>query len=257
MFRPIEQREFEGTQEQYFLVGYRAVCHEVYQKAAAVNSYEIFRGYLDKGKNIEDQLQIQREIKRSEKSVEKGLEDFLSLKATYDRALKNGNLQDFHFCEIELNGDLSIVAAGPITPEFLPDGKKIQSVDNLVDDLENALIGFTTRGNSFSLIFSWPKFFSKVTEYIESLIKIRSIDLPDFILETLFTHIENIYFSESWWNALQPSQKEKIMIMIRTYHPHTECIRARGSKYLNWSLKKIRTSFSNHQNSEATNGEKP
>ena len=37
-FEPIENQPFNNTLQQCFLIGYRALCHEVYQKTAAVRA---------------------------------------------------------------------------------------------------------------------------------------------------------------------------------------------------------------------------
>ncbi len=58
-FEPLETAEFTATEEQCFLVGYRALCHEVYQKTGALRADSIIRQMVDRGLPLEMQMAAQ------------------------------------------------------------------------------------------------------------------------------------------------------------------------------------------------------
>ena len=62
MFAPIESQVFAHTREQCFLTGYRALCHEIHLKQAAIRAYDFLSSAVDRGHKIADQIEIQKEL---------------------------------------------------------------------------------------------------------------------------------------------------------------------------------------------------
>ena len=63
LFTDLETRPFVGDEKQCFLIGYRAACHEIYQKIA-VNTIgnPLMQKNLDKGLPKDNQIAIQKRL---------------------------------------------------------------------------------------------------------------------------------------------------------------------------------------------------
>ena len=85
-FAPLEDAPFTATDEQCFLLGYRAVCRELYQKQAALNAVSYLRT-LDRGRSVEEQMGFQRFLDRMERGQTAGCRDLVERKSDFDRIL--------------------------------------------------------------------------------------------------------------------------------------------------------------------------
>jgi len=75
IFSPIEKQYFTATNEQCFLLGYRAIARELYLKKASLNIMEYSLMQLDRGKSLEGQIHIQSFLKGQEKAILAGIRD--------------------------------------------------------------------------------------------------------------------------------------------------------------------------------------
>ena len=82
IFSPLEKQEFNGTPEQCFLLGYRALALELYKKRAAINLFSSFLNEVDKGYPLEAQVEMQAFFQNFQMSSEAGLKDLKQYKST-------------------------------------------------------------------------------------------------------------------------------------------------------------------------------
>ena len=78
IFQPLEKSKFTGTQEQCFLLGYRALAREIYTKKAA-NSPELsdIRHNMDIGMSLREQRMLQEVTRDMEVGLSVGLKDLM------------------------------------------------------------------------------------------------------------------------------------------------------------------------------------
>ena len=55
-FAPVEDAPFTATDEQCFLLGYRAMCRELYQKTTALEATKNYIRTLDRGRSVQEQI---------------------------------------------------------------------------------------------------------------------------------------------------------------------------------------------------------
>ena len=140
-FRPLETVCFNGDAEQCFLVGYRALCHEVFQKIGVLKSYPVIRRLADRGVPEEQQREIQGMWMSLDAGTRKGLDDFQRLKGAMDACLLNGNHSRWCRAVVNFCGDLPVASTGAITPTRSFDGEQLQVLHDVEADIEELLFG--------------------------------------------------------------------------------------------------------------------
>ena len=93
IFEQLEKKTFAGTQEQCFLLGYRALAREIYTKTAASSpELSAMLHYMDRGRTPTEQRKLQTEKRLLETGLSAGLRDMNHCKQRHDEIL---NAQQF------------------------------------------------------------------------------------------------------------------------------------------------------------------
>lgn len=230
IFEPIEKglSQFNQTSEHCFLIGYRALCHEYYMKLASVNASETANKFINEYGDAVDKYFLNH----TDKETLEGFEIVKKIKSMYDLALLSQDFSDFNFLSISFSGSLSIVSTGMITPGFDLKGNKIQ--DYYDEFLEGLPFGMISNGGRHFFVFHWPKRFKQVTKLIDSVLKIYSSRIPDFLIQYAFANIENVYFSEDWWVRLQPKSKDYINELVLDTTSPSKSFHIKNLNLVNW-----------------------
>lgn len=236
-FSEIEDHEFVPTDEQAFLIGYRALAQELYMKKSAVSA--------------SDQLDEISEIKNDpietyfnnfhNKEFERGLKNIEETKEIYDEALLKKSFEGFNYLVVSFSGSLSVASTGMMNPlHSLRDGI-VQ--DYYSDFLENLFVGVTSNGGRHFIVFHWSRTYEKTTKYIEEMLLIRNSHLPTFLIQFMFLFIENTYFSKKWWEKLPSEYKKYLTALAYTPNPHRSPFRYENIDLVNWSNIKLIENF--------------
>lgn len=237
-FSKIEKEDFLGSDEQCFLIGYRALCHEYYMKMASVNSGETLREHYKRNRDAVDIYFLEHQ----NKEVEEGYGFVKAIKCIYDKALIAGDYQSFNYLSISFTGSLSVVSTGMMTPDYSLTGKQLQDYFNFFG--ENLFFGFISNGGQNYVVFHWPKKYTKVTNYIESILTLNKSELPNFIVQFIFRYVENTYFSEKWWNSLSNEDKNFIVSLASDMQQYGYPLKVENRNLVNWQNIKIKKHFS-------------
>ncbi|MBF4286540.1 hypothetical protein, partial [Vibrio anguillarum] len=84
LFKAIELEEFHPSLPNAWASSYRAVCHEYYQKKAAMEAVEWQTENIDKGLELYQQVLIQEKLYISNLNVKKGFEDIERIKLAFE-----------------------------------------------------------------------------------------------------------------------------------------------------------------------------
>ncbi len=85
-FAPVEKQMFSGTAEQCFLLGYRAICREVFVRRCRVGVADVMRS-MDQGRSLEAQAGIQTYASAFAHGSQLGTDDLGWHKSQYDKLL--------------------------------------------------------------------------------------------------------------------------------------------------------------------------
>lgn len=118
LFADLETVQFTGNAKQCFLIGYRALCHEVYQKRAVNVAHPILRENLDKERPKEEQEEIQNLLSVFVLGTEKGDEEINALKRIYDVPVQTMIFPKLNYAVISFDGDISVASTGVVSPDF-------------------------------------------------------------------------------------------------------------------------------------------
>lgn len=219
-FRLLEIQPFVGSAEQIFLIAYRAICWELYQKTGAIRSGAALRQNIDRGSPEETQRMIQELLAIQDAGFQKGLADLQHTKLQMDRALLNREFSPFASYELEFEGPLSIAATGAVTPNRTIDNQPLQTLHDPNRKTEWLAFGTVPREGGGSVVFFWSKSEKAPLRYIEKLNALNDSQLPQVIAQFLFTHCENTYFAQIWWESLLESQRDFLTGLMANYNPY-------------------------------------
>ncbi len=214
LFRPIESRPFTGSDEQTLLIGYRPICHELYQKQAALDAALALRQDLDRGRPPAIQHSIQELGAAYRDALMLGLQDNSYMKAVFDRVLKAGAFEELRSITIRLRGRPTIASTGAPHVEFTLRGKRLQEVGAGKVPLHAYAYGVVSVPDGCVFSAVWPAEFAKCGEFMESLLSYESESIPSVLTELYFRYVENTYFSLDWWSSLPPENQERITKLV-------------------------------------------
>lgn len=202
IFSPLEKKNFRATQEQCFLLGYRAISREYYTKHASVNLSDM-RRESDKGRNVIEQVEIQTFNKILERGLVAGLRDIHYHKQAYD-----GNMmkQQFDLAQayiIEIEGPPPVMCSGALFPEQDFNGAQLQDLLDL-SRVPDMLCLSSFYGGQYGVIaLTWlAQSDGACRPFIDSLKTLPDRCVSGALLRLIFTHSENVHISPVWWEGL-------------------------------------------------------
>lgn len=211
IFRPVEKKMFSCSQEQCFLLGYRALAREIYTKTAAASLTDIRRD-ADKGRSIDDQLQIQNLNLLYEVGLGAGIRDNDHYKSIYDTVLMERDFSCVRSYVIELERPPDVMCSGGVFPEQDFGGCELQDVADVAATPH--LLTFTSfyGGDSGAIVFTWlPESDQTCKRFIESLHRVPDAVLTNALLRFFFEHCENVYLNPDWWEELPAQTRDAVI----------------------------------------------
>jgi hypothetical protein len=219
-FAPLESKPFIGSKEQIFLIGYRAVCWELYQKIRAIRAYPTISRNLDRGTPIDLQKLIQKSVSVQNAGFRKGYEDVKKVKSAMDEAYLRKDYSAYDTLRIKIKGPIDIAATGGITPNRTLNGVHLQTLHDVNAKIEWLSFGLDIEPDGASIVFLWESSNNAPYKYIEELQRLSNEDLECFIPQFFFAHCENTYFAESWWRNCSIVSKSFVRDLMLNSNPY-------------------------------------
>lgn len=211
IFSPIEKQEFTSSQEQCFLLAYRALSREVYAKSASASMAPL-RKSLDKGKSEEAQRHIQETSFLFDLGVSAGVNDNEFYKAEFDRRLNSGDFSDVRAYIVRLDEPPAVMCSGAFFPEEDFDGNSLQDLVDLEKIPDLVSVNSFASGSYGYVVLSWlSQNDSSCMALVNSLAKIPNDSITPALLRLFFVHFENLYISPVWWEGLSAGQRSSLI----------------------------------------------
>lgn len=243
MFLPIDNQPFAVSEEQVFLITYRAFSREVFTKKAHAESIELIKE-MDRGRGEMEQTTIQEYALLMQAVVNAGLRDNSIYKNKFDEILVNRNFSEIDFWVLKLENPPDIMGAGAFSPEFDFKGNRLQDLADL--DVTFDLITYSSlaSGDKGFFLFSWLKENMNCFKFVKSLKEIGQNKIPNSIVRMLFQHSENLFLRPAWWESLDDNPKamlnDKMLIGI---HPgkgvDSNGLLDDGVDYVDWRINEV------------------
>lgn len=220
LFAPIEQRPFQATPEQCFLLAYRAVCHELYQKRSASNSRPEVHKLLIEDSPPTRGLLLQQALNAQTSGVLKGLADAIDIKSEMDEALRSANFDQWVHTIFYFSGDVSIVTAGAPTPNFDFQGNNIQTLHDIASNIQPMPIGMSVADTGFAVVFSGRRTDPAPVAFANQLRSFPPNEVPHIIAQFMLAYLENTFFSRSWWDSRRMYVRSQVRQIAREPNPY-------------------------------------
>lgn len=242
IFAPLEKGEFTASQEQCFLLSYRAFTREVYTKRAMADGQEFIRNG-DRGKSIVEQQEHQATHYFSNIGISAGVRDNEQRKALFDLILDKRSFESVRAYVIELQSPPPVMLSGSFSPEQDFEGNALQDLGDLtrLPDLisANAFSG----GDKGVIVFSWLAEEKASCDLAQSLSRIPDLQLTDALLRLFLESCENLHMQPEWWEGLSESQRTALINrMDISANPEvardSSCLRDDGVRVMPWTVQK-------------------
>jgi len=211
IFSKVEKQSFLGSQEQCFLLAYRALAREIYTKKALVSSSNI-RQQADRGKSLEQQYTIQVWNSLIDVGASAGLRDIEYYKTMYDKVLLSGDFSSVRAYIIELDSSPPIMCSAGIFPEQDFEGNQLQDVADL--EVTSHLLNFTSfyGGNRGVIVFTWLLESDPTCRpFVDSLRALPPDRMTDGIIRFFFEFCENLHIRPEWWENLESNKRDALI----------------------------------------------
>lgn len=241
IFSKVENEPFLGSQEQCFLIAYRALAREIYTKKALVSSSNI-RRQADRGVSLEQQYAIQAMNSLMDIGASAGLHNIEYYKTIFDKILLSGDFSGIRAYIIELDSPPSIMCSGGVFPEQDYEGNRLQDVANL--QVISHLLNFSSfyGGNRGFIVFTWlPECDRTCQPFIDSLRTLPPDRMTDGLIRFLFEFCENLHIRPEWWENLEGNKRDSLIDRLSasanpTIARKSGCLADDGIKYDNWPV---------------------
>ncbi len=210
VFEPVERQVFTGTPEQCFLLSYRSICFEMYEKSGSERSNPIMAELVDRGLPLEAQQRAQEILGVMRLGVQKGREDAETVKEFMDRQLLSGDYRGWRWLILEFTGPLSITTCGAISPNVGLSGEQLQVLHDLNSDAQWLTVNVVPTKTGGALVLGHMVDAMAPTRFVDELNALVDDRLLQILPQFVFAYIENCYFSGSWWTSL-PSEQQKLI----------------------------------------------
>jgi hypothetical protein len=153
-FAPVEKEPFTATDQQCFLLGYRAVCRELYQKTTVMDAIPFLRDQ-DKGRDLADQLFWQQVLSDMSQGMTAGLHDLQRRKTIFDKTLVQGTYADVCHYILETSVVPDVMATFGVTLQFDFEGNKLQDLSDFEKELESIYVSVIATDSGGAIVFTW------------------------------------------------------------------------------------------------------
>lgn len=221
LFKPVEVPGAILDDMNSFLLSFRAVGYELATKAAALNAHIAIRESIDCGKAFDEQAAIQNYMYLHQLGLKLGLSDVIELKSVYDNAFLNRDISAFSLYGVTFDGTLPFAAAGAFMPEFDFAGNELQRIGT-AEKTNSVALNVTQLNGKTCAVFGWfggprcPAF-----HLVDSFKNLPDEAKANALLLISLEHLENIYFTPSWWDGLPEEMRARLHQSIAGGMPGT------------------------------------
>ena len=209
LFSPLESSVFDFAPRQIALLGYRAVCREVYQKDAEIAAADAARNYASVlpgmiGFRAKDERHKILKLARLN-----ARQNLASAKTAYSSMLSEHG--PVRYYAVKFSGQPKYFCSVAFQPEWDFEGRPLQVLDS-IKDYKSICFSAWAAEESPIAVYCWHKSADEIcVPFIESLRKIKPERLANRILSMAFEVSENVVFNEAWWNSISALDQQRIM----------------------------------------------
>jgi len=213
LFECLEKKPVILNAECLWASSYRAVCHEHYQKMAAIEGAKAQLDFADNGMPLPWQLMMQSEIRYSLTQLEYGLAFLSTIKQRFEKisADPQGKLLGWL---ITFNGPPKLAVSGTFSPFYSLDGQRIQGGETTRHVEHFAISTIMYEENVAWIVACLPEQRIAVS-FLEQLFSHSHREIMEILSWAVFAWNENVYFPLSWWEGLSEMDKNALLELVQ------------------------------------------
>ena len=252
VFAPVEKQPFQGTLEQIGLLGYRAVCHELFLKECSLEVAKILRD-LDRSFPVSQQVIHQQLISWWESGIVKAIEEIQVLKSFYESLVLGPSFENIGYYVVVFDSPPEIMCTGALQATHDFRGNQTAELGSLAVPAHWMTFSLIATDTGGAAVFSWPLPHFRSADVLKSLDDLTSEERSHAIVRFAFEFFENTYFSPEWWEGIEQevriSLKERQVRGLDVFDgeqedPHPEdCLRDDGLRTVGWQELEKMSSF--------------
>jgi hypothetical protein len=215
-FAPLEQMPFVATQEQCFLLAYRAICHEFFKKSHALKSLPTLKS-LDKGKSLLEQVALQTNFERMAYGWRLSMRDLEQHKQQFDAMAVARDYAEIRAFIVAFDDVPDILCSGAVYPQWDFAGELLQDLSDHAKKMELMTFSLIATDNAGAFVFAWHKDGDNICRLLAtSLERLPDEELPHAVVRFVFEFCENHYLGPDWWDAVSQPDKARILGRLQT-----------------------------------------
>lgn len=215
LFRPLDDKPFSADPEQLFLLAYRNLCQELYQKRSALDLIP-FMKQADKGRELEGQMDTQAILALYETGARSGLRDIKEHKERYDEDLKRRDYDKLKSLICRFEGTSVLAAGFGKGADYDFEGNEIQDFRDVSNRIEFMSVSLLTVRGDIVLVISWREDSSDSSEqFVDNLLSKQESLIPHLVVRFVFASAENVYMTPSWWEGLSGREQGSLRQLMR------------------------------------------
>lgn len=226
MFSPIENKDFEANEYHSFLLGFRALTKEIYEKKRQVN--------------LNEQLDVNSNYRQS---CLLGLKDLQLQKINYDNAFRKNNFSCSNYYIIEFANTSNLLFSGAVYPEYDFQGCKIQSLDT-EDSCDHISINAINKPSGGCVVFQWMSNSDVNSRFVKSFHLLDNKIKADAITQFAFESFDNLYMNHDWWHSLDKTLQQSLCEKLPCGYAKDCNLKLDGKNYNKFQSMKIHTNVS-------------
>jgi len=215
-FSPLEKMPFVATQEQCFLLAYRAVCHELAKKKGVSNFIPTIREF-DSGMPLLRQGFLQVMLDELDKGCKLSMRDMDEHKEQFDSMLIAQDYTDIRAFIVSFENLPDILCSGAHYPQCDFAGNQLQDLSDFDKKMELMTFSLIATDNAGAFVFAWHKDSDDICRPLaSSLDRLPNEELSHAIIRFVFEFCENHYLRPEWWDTISADAKDTITGRFQT-----------------------------------------
>lgn len=230
-FAPIDDRRFEASPLQCMLLAVRAIYFEIYRKSAHILSLQDTERRASSDAQVGNVSNVEV-LESSREAAVHGLGDMTALKDRADEALANLDTTKLSYAVFEFEGSPVMAATGVFTPDFDLDGNRIQNLSDPTTACQVVSVSLLPERDKSFLVFAWPIEHATPAKLVDSLARRVPSQIPRVVPQLCLGYLENVYFSQSWWETQSPRQQLRLAEFARFFSDQP--LPLLGHEFVDW-----------------------
>ncbi len=213
LFHPLETSEFSFTRHQITLLGYRAICRELYSKDAEIAAADSVWSYCSVNPDIAGFHEKRTQHQITQIARHNSRANLLQAKELFTKALTD-NMPLCFYC-VEFSEPPVYLNSVAFLPEWDFECNRLQDL-NSITEYKPICFSAWAAYNHATAVFCWHESANDICiPFIDSLRRSPAERLANRILSMAFEVSDNVAFQAEWWESI--SETDRRLIVNRAF----------------------------------------